>query len=282
MRQQVSLDAMETVAPVYDAIGHGYEPVRRPDPRIASRITEALGDVRTVLNIGAGTGSYEPSDRWVLAVEPSMVMIQQRPQGSAPVLQASAETLTLADKTVDAAMGVLTIHHWNDLERGIQQLVRVARERIVIVTMDVPTLAELWIVKDYFPDFVGKHTDRFPSMEKLCGLLPNATAEVLPVPHDCTDCFTGAMWARPQDLLDPVIQAASSTWRDLSPEAMNSGLSRLQHDLENGTWTQRYGHLLQNDTLDVGLRIVTSRPNLAVESSRSTGSSHPRPLSTTT
>jgi SAM-dependent methyltransferase len=150
----------------YDTIGRGYETIRRPDPRLAQRIWQALGDARTVVNVGAGAGSYEPDDRWVLAVEPSGVMIAQRPPGSAPVLQAPVEALPLADRTVDAAMAILTIHHWDDLAAGLGQLCRVARRRIVIVTMDVPTLARLWIVEDYLPELLGKHADRFCPIER--------------------------------------------------------------------------------------------------------------------
>lgn len=245
--------------PAYDTIGRGYRAVRRPDPRLASKIADALGDCQTVVNVGAGAGSYEPVDRWVLAVEPSGVMIAQRPPDAAPVLQASAEDLPLADRTVDAAMAILTVHHWPDIEAGLGELLRVTRRRIVIVTMDVLVLARLWIIEDYLPEFLGQHTDRFPSIERLCELLPNSTAEVLAVPRDCTDGFLSALWARPHALLDPAIRAATSPWYDLPAATVEAALTRLQRDLQDGTWQQRHGDLLERSELDVGLRLITSR-----------------------
>ena len=245
--------------PVYDTIGGGYRAVRNPDPRLASKIADALGDCQTVVNVGAGAGSYEPVDRWVLAVEPSGVMIAQRPPDAAPVLQASAEDLPLADRTVDGAMAILTMHHWPDLEAGLDELLRVVRRRIVIVTMDVPVLARLWIIDDYLPEFLGQHTARFPSIERLCELLPNSTAEVLAVPRDCTDGFLSALWARPHALLDPATRAATSPWYDLPAATVKAALTRLQRDLQDGTWQQRHGDLLKRSELDVGLRLITSR-----------------------
>ena len=245
--------------PSYDTIGRGYRAARRPDPRLAVKIWDALGGAESVVNIGAGAGSYEPADRWVLAVEPSGVMIKQRPPDAAPVLQSSVEDLRLADRTVDAAMAILTVHHWPDVEAGLRQLLRVVRQRIVIVTMDVPTLAHLWIIEDYLPELLGQHTARFPSIEWLCELLPNSTAEVLAVPHDCTDGFLAAFWGRPHSLLDPAARAATSPWYDLSAATVEAALGRLQRDLEDGTWQQRYGDLLDKQELDVGLRLITSR-----------------------
>jgi len=244
--------------PAYDTMGQGYRSVRQADPRLASKITAALGDSRTVINVGAGAGSYEPVDRWVLAVEPSSVMIGQRPPEAAPVLQTSVEDMALAADTVDAAMAILTVHHWRDVEAGLRQLVRVARKRIVIATMDVPTLARLWIVADYLPEFVGEHTARFPPISRLCELLPNSTSEVLAVPHDCTDRFLAALWARPHALLDPATRAATSPWYDLPAATVAKALARLRNDLHDGTWHERYGHLLEHAELDVGLRLITS------------------------
>jgi len=245
--------------PAYETMGRGYRAVRQPDPRLAEKIAGAVGDHQTLINVGAGTASYEPVDRWVLAVEPSGVMIAQRPPDAAPVLQLSVEDLPLADRTVDAALAVLTLHHWRDIEAGLRQLLRVVRQRIVIVIMDVPTLAQLWIIADYLPEFVGRHTARFPSIEWLCELLPNSTAEVLAVPRDCTDGFPAALWARPHALLDPATRAATSPWYDLPEATVQRALTRLRSDLEDGTWRQRYGYLLEQTELDVGLRLITSK-----------------------
>jgi SAM-dependent methyltransferase len=243
----------------YDRIGIGYRGVRGTDPVLASRIWAALGDARTVLNVGAGTGSYEPSDRWVLAVEPSAVMIAQRPRGAAPVIQARVEQLPLADRTVDAAMGVLTMHHWKDVQAGLRELVRVARERVVLVTMDVDALAELWIVRDYLPELLGEHAARFPSIDRLRDLLPNAEVEVLRVPRECEDGFMGAFWGRPHAYLDPAARAATSPWHDLPPAVVDRALSQLREHLDSGEWQRRYGDLLACDELDVGLRLITAR-----------------------
>ena len=245
--------------PAYDTIGRGYQSIRQPDARLAGKIVAALGDSRTVVNVGAGAGSYEPADRWVLAVEPSSVMIAQRPPAAAPVLQTSVEDMPLADGAVDAAMAILTLHHWRDVEAGLRQLTRVARQRIVIVTMDVPTLAKLWIIEDYLPEFVGQHTSRFPPIDWLCERLPNSTSEVLAVPCDCTDRFLSALWARPHALLDPAIRAGTSPWHDLPAATVAKALARLRDDLHKGAWHERYGHLLEQAELDVGLRIITSK-----------------------
>lgn len=242
----------------YDLLGRGYGRLRRPDPRLASAIWRALGDAETVLNVGAGSGSYEPSDRWVLAVEPSDVMIAQRPEGSAPVLKARVEQLPLADQTVDAAMAVLTIHHWDDLALGLRELVRVVRKRIVIVTIDVAQLAQLWIVRDYVPELLGQHAERFPSIEWLRDSLPDAKVEVLPVPRDCRDGFMVAFWGRPEAYLDPAVRAATSPWYDLPDATIDRALGRLREDLESGAWRRRYGELAERDELDVGLRLVTA------------------------
>ncbi|HXN36701.1 MAG TPA: class I SAM-dependent methyltransferase [Solirubrobacteraceae bacterium] len=244
--------------PVYDVMGRGYARVRRADPRLEQAIWQALGDARTVLNVGAGTGSYEPCDRWVLAVEPSEVMIAQRPPGAAPVITAHVEQLPLADRSIDAAMAILTLHHWQDLRAGLTELQRVIRERIVIVTIDVQQLAQLWIVRDYLPELIGQHMAKFPSIEDLCRLLAGPEVEVLPVPRDCTDGFMAALWARPEAYLDPAIRAATSPWYDLPDHVVDRALERLWADLQSGAWHQRYASLLGLPELDVGLRLITT------------------------
>jgi SAM-dependent methyltransferase len=246
-----------STASTYDSIGVGYRGTRGTDPVLAARIWAALGDARTVLNVGAGTGSYEPPDRWVLAVEPSAVMIAQRPSDAPPVIQASAEALPLADQTVDAAMAILTVHHWPNVEAGLRELTRITRHRIVIVTVDVSMIARQWVVRDYLPELLDRHTG-FPAIDRLCELLPNARSEVLPVPRDCKDGFMAAWWARPEALLDPVIRAATSTWRDLPEPVVDRALARLRDDLDSGEWQRRYSDLLAKDELDVGLRLIVA------------------------
>lgn len=217
----------------YDRLGVGYSAVRRADPRLASRIRAALGDARTVLNVGAGAGSYEPPDRWVLAVEPSSVMIAQRPPGSAPVLVSPVEKLPLADNNVDAATAIFTLHHWHSLETGLAELLRVVRDRIVLLTMDIETLAEVWLARDYLPELLGGHADRFPSIARLCESLPNPKVEAVPIPHDCRDGFMVAFWARPTAYLDPAIRAATSPWHDLPESAVERALEKLRRGPPN-------------------------------------------------
>lgn len=241
---------------VYDRIGPGYSDVRRPDPRLAAKIAEALGDARTVLNVGAGTGSYEPFDRQVVAVEPSTEMIAQRPPDSAPVVQAEAESLPFEADSFDAALAILTVHHWKDLSAGLAELRRVARDRIVLVTVDPEVLREFWMNRDYWPEMSELESRRMPSMDELEADLPALTAVPMPVPRDCSDGFASAYWGRPEAILDPAVRQASSNWHGVPPETVGRGLRQLRMDLKSGEWDRRYGHLRTQDRLDVGLRLV--------------------------
>ncbi|HEY4779117.1 MAG TPA: class I SAM-dependent methyltransferase [Solirubrobacterales bacterium] len=242
----------------YDRIGLGYAKTRRADPRIAAWIDAALGDARTVLNVGAGAGSYEPADRQVTAVEPSAEMIAQRPAGSAPVLQASAEKLPFAGDSFDAAMAVLTAHHWVDLEAGLDEVLRVARQRLVMVTFDPEALEQLWITADYFPEMLGLKRNSGASTGRLATLLPGARSVPLPVPHDCEDHFFAALWARPELLFDDDMVRPMWVWQSISEASRRAGRERLAADLESGVWEERYGHLREAAELDVGLRLVVA------------------------
>jgi SAM-dependent methyltransferase len=242
--------------PAYNRIGTNYSDFRRPDPRLEAAIWAALGDARSVVNVGAGTGSYEPPDREVLAVEPSPVMIAQRPAGAAAAIEGVAESLPLEDNSVDAAMGVLTIHHWNDLDAGLAEMRRVARRRIVLLTLDADLIAEAWIVKDYFPKAGELDREVMPTMAALRAKLPGAEIESLPVPRDCLDGFTIARWDRPELLLDPEVRRASSIWHRMPAEATERGLKQLRADLDSGRWDKKYGHLRTQAELDIGLRLV--------------------------
>lgn len=245
-----------SVAP-YDRLGQDYSRVRQPDPRIAAQIDAALGAARTVLNVGAGTGSYEPEGRKVTAVEPSAEMIGQRPRQSAPVVQASAEDLPFADGSFDASLAVLTAHHWADLGAGLAEMRRVSRERIVIVTFDPEALGDLWIARDYFPEILALKRRSGATSGELTELLAGATIEPIPVPRDCTDQFFAALWARPEKLFDDEVVKPMWVWQSISEEARRSGRDRLRADLENGAWEQRFGHLRTVPSLDVGLRLVS-------------------------
>jgi SAM-dependent methyltransferase len=245
-----------TASPAYDVLGRGYGLIRRPDPRLAEPIWSALGDAESVVNVGAGTGSYEPEDRPVIAVEPSAVMIAQRPSRLSRAVQGQAEALPLADDTVDAAMAVLSMQHWDDVELGLGEMLRVARRRLVLVTMDVEVLSQLWLVRDYVPETIEAHARAFPPIDRLLDILPGANAEPLPVPHDCTDGFMVAYWSRPESYLDPDLRAGTSVWRQLPPGVALRALSQLTADLHGGDWDHRYGQLRRQSSLDVGLRLV--------------------------
>jgi SAM-dependent methyltransferase len=243
-------------AQLYDAIGPGYRAHRRPDPRIAVAIGQGLGDVEPVVNVGAGAGSYEPADRAVVAVEPSTAMIAQRRPGSAPVVQASALHLPFPDGAFAAALAVLTVHHWPDRARGLAELARVARERVVLLTWD-PATPSFWLVDDYFPEIWALDRPIFPTLAELERRLGPIETRPIPVPHDCADGFLGAYWRRPGAYLDPAVRGAISTFtklRDVEP-----GLARLRRDLADGTWHRHHADLLARTELDLGYRLVVSQ-----------------------
>ena len=242
--------------PAYDSIGRTYTAFRRADPRIEARVRAVLGDARSVVNVGAGSGSYEPRDREVIAVEPSPVMIAQRPAGAAPALEAVAEALPLEDKSVDAAMGIFTIHHWSDLAAGLAEMRRVARQRIVLLTIDAEVNAKVWTLAEYFPEAMRAEEEKMPSMPALEALLPGAEVEPVPVPSRCQDEFTSALWDRPELFLDPAVLRSSSLWHSLPPETIERGQQRLRADLESGRWDENHGHLRTLPELDIGLRLV--------------------------
>lgn len=245
----------------YDAIGRGYATRRRPDLRIAAAIHRALGDARSVVNIGAGAGSYEPADRPVIAVEPSREMIGQRPPGAAPVLQAAAEALPVRDGAFDAALAVLTLHHWHDRAAGLAELLRVARRRVVIVNWDPVGRDAFWLTREYIPALVELDAVLFPTAAELATALGPLHVTPLPVPHDCVDGFLGAYWRRPEAYLDAGVRNAMSTFARLGPDAARSvaqGLARLAEDLASGRWETRFGHLRDLRELDLGYRLLVA------------------------
>jgi hypothetical protein len=245
----------------YEQHGAGYSVVRRPDPRIAARVHEALGASRTVLNVGAGAGSYEPADRYVLAVEPSATMRAQRPVEAAPAVDATAENLPFDDNSFDAAMATLTVHQWVDLARGLRELRRVSRGPVVVLTIDAPALQEFWLL-DYIPEVLGVERARFPTLEQVTDALGEGSAEVrvdvVPVPRDCVDGFGEAFYARPEAFLRPEIRAASSGLVLTDPEAVQRGISRLADDLASGVWDRTHGHLRSQAERRGAFRLVTA------------------------
>jgi SAM-dependent methyltransferase len=244
---------------VYDSIGRGYRSTRRPDPRIAAQIRSALHGMRSVVNVGAGAGSYEPPATTV-AVEPSQVMVDQRPPGAASCVRAVAEALPLRDGAVDAALAVLTIHHWTDLATGIAELRRVARRRIVVLTWDPSVFSEFWLLRDYLADAAAVSDRHAASARDLTQHLPGARIEAVPVPHDCADGFGAAFWRRPQAYLDPAVRAGISMLAQAGEPALRGGLTRLADDLRTGRWHERNAALLDLPELDVGYRLVIGDP----------------------
>ncbi len=242
----------------YDRIGIGYRAIRRPDPRIAARIEAALGGAGSVVNVGAGAGSYEPRELEVTAVEPSELMLSQRPPDAAPVLQAKAEELPFPDDHFDAAMAIITVHHWTNLEAGLEEMMRVARQRVLILSFDPAPLEPLWLVREYFPSAFRIHADAMPPIDRLKEMLPHPSVETVAVPRLCTDGFFCALWDRPEMHLDPAVRRASSVWHLMPAEETDRGLGQLRADLQSGRWDERFGHLRIAPELDVGLRLVVS------------------------
>jgi SAM-dependent methyltransferase len=241
---------------LYDRIGVGYRALRTPDARIEAAIASALGAGASVANVGAGSGSYEPRDRRVIAVEPSLTMLRQRVPTHALVVRATAEALPLCDAGVDAALAVLTVHHWPDQPRGLAELARVARRRVVLLTWD-PEQPKFWLAQ-YFPSIVETDRRIFPRMSALERALGQLRVTTLPIPHDCSDGFLGAYWRRPTAYLSDDVRAAISTFARLGDDELHLGLARLRADLDSGAWVERFGNLLELDALDLGYRIVVA------------------------
>jgi SAM-dependent methyltransferase len=237
----------------YDVIGIHYSELRKPDRRIARIIESALGSAQTVLNVGAGTGSYEPTDRSLIAVEPSREMIAKRGSAAAEAIQASAADLPFDDKSFDASMAILTIHHWPDKEAGLREMRRVTRGRIVLLTFD-PSHRP-WLT-DYLPELAALDAAQMPAMSDYERWLGSAQITPVLVPHDCSDGFLYAYWRRPAAYLDATIRSGSSSfWAVGHAEA---GLQNLRRDLETGAWERRYARLLALDEYDAGYRLVVA------------------------
>jgi SAM-dependent methyltransferase len=242
----------------YDEIGRGYRAGRREDPRIAEAIWAALGDGVSVVNVGAGAGSYEPRDRRVIAVEPSATMLAQRRVGAAAAVQGVAEQLPFADNEFDAAMAVLTIHHWTDRERGLTELRRVARDRIVLFVRD-PDICPWWWLYDYFPAAHRLVASRETTLDQIAAVLGELEVVPVAIPADCRDGFEAAFWRRPHAYLDAQVREAMSALALISAADREAGVRALRSDLETGEWQRRWGELLGRETLDLGYRVLIAR-----------------------
>lgn len=245
----------------YNTIGHGYSATRSEDPDLRKRIIAALGDSRTVVNVGAGTGSYEPRDRHVIAIEPSDVMAAQRSTDLAPALRCSAAPLPLRDQSVDAAMAVLTIHHWDDQQQtGVRELRRVARGPVVIVTCDIEVCADMWLYRDYLPEAAELDRATFPTIDQLAGWL-GGTVHVEPIltSRDTPDWSLASFWAHPERVLDETARNATSAFTRLQPAALDRVVKAIRSDLQDGTWDQRNGHLRHRTHHDAGMRLLVTQ-----------------------
>ncbi|MBB5873570.1 SAM-dependent methyltransferase [Allocatelliglobosispora scoriae] len=242
--------------PLYDTIGATYTVTRRTEPRIAAAVWAALGDARTVVNVGAGTGSYEPVDRDVTAVEPSAVMRAQRPADAAPCVAGSAESLPFEDRSFDAAMAFATIHHWPDPIAGLREMRRVAR-RVVVFTHDTSAegwLDRFWLIRDYVPEIADLLHGR-PSVNELADAI-GARLEPVPIPWDCVDGFFEAYWRRPEVYLDEQVRRGMSVWARVGPQVEQRAVRELRADLASGRWAERNRDLAGLDAAELGLRLL--------------------------
>jgi SAM-dependent methyltransferase len=247
----------------YDSIGAQYAATRREDPGVAALIHAALGEARTIVNVGAGAGSYEPRARHVIAVEPSEVMIAQRDPGLPPVIPTGAYPLPLEDRSVDAAMAILTIHHWDrDQERGVRELRRVARGPVVILTFDPQVSARMWLMADYLPEVAELDRRIFPTPQTLARWL-DAEVDVreVPIPRDTPDWTLGSFWAHPERVLDAQARSSTSGFARMPPGVVNRVVEAVRRDLQDGAWDARHGHLRELEEYDAGLRLLVSNPS---------------------
>ncbi len=242
---------------LYDAIGATYTVTRRTEPRIATHLWAALGDARTVLNVGAGTGSYEPFDREVTAVEPSALMRAQRRPDAARCVAGSAERLPFDDQSFDAAMAVCTLHHWPDPIAGLREMQRVAR-RVVVFLFDTSDTTQFWLTRDYLPEFAALRACKvLASLTELAGSI-GARTEPVPIPWDCADGFFEAYWRRPEAYLDENVRRGVSVWDAVGPAVEQRVVEGLGRDLASGRWIERNRDLLELDTAELGARLLSA------------------------
>jgi SAM-dependent methyltransferase len=245
----------------YDTIGHDYARFRREDPQIRARVRAALGGARSVVNVGAGAGSYEPAELHVVAIEPSDIMAAQRPRALAPAIRATATELPLRDASVDAAMAILTLHHWDDArERGVRELRRVARDAVVILTFDARVCSKLWLFEEYLPELAALDRTIFPAPELIASWLGGSTEiEAIPLSRHTPDWMLGSYWAHPERVLDPAARAATSGFARMPAPVVERVVAQLARDLADGSWDARHGALRGFEEFDVGLCLIVGR-----------------------
>lgn len=244
----------------YERGGAGYSRQRRADPRIAALVHRALGPARTVLNVGAGAGSYEPEDRYVIAIEPSPAMRAQRPPERVPAIDGVAERLPLDDDAVDAAMAMVTVHQWRDVERGLQELRRVSRGPVVVLTADGDALHRFWL-SAYSPEVIEVERGRYPAIGRITAALGGDCAVLpIPIPRDCVDGFSEAFYARPERLLDPAVRQAQSAWGFVADADEERAMSALRRNLDSGAWDRAHGHPRSTPEFEGSMRLIVASP----------------------
>ncbi len=242
----------------YSVHGVSYASQRRTDPRIAALVHRAFGDAKSVLNVGAGAGSYEPTDRHVIAIEPSETMRAQRLPHLVPAIRAFAEDIPLDDQSVDASLASITIHQWSDTERGISELRRVTRGPIIILTFDGDALGNFWLA-DYAPEVIAAEGRRYPDISDLCAKLGGETSvDAVQISIDCVDGFTEAFYARPEKFLEDSVRRSQSAWTFVSENSQSASVTRLQKELESGKWDEKYGQWREAPFFAGSLRLIVS------------------------
>lgn len=243
----------------YESGGQQYASIRRADPDIARHVREALAGAATVLNVGAGAGSYEPEDRYVVAVEPSAVMRAQR-KGKVPAINGTADALPFDAGAFDASMAMVTVHHWPDMAKGLKEMRRVTKHQVIIMSFDPAALDEFWIA-EYAPELIAVEKQRYPAMDFLAAALGgNVEIKKIPVTLHCTDGFQEAFYGRPEAFLQKEVRQSQSAWGFLSGETEQAIVKRLEDDLKSGEWDRKYGHLRTQDSMTCALRLVIAKP----------------------
>jgi SAM-dependent methyltransferase len=243
----------------YDKYGKTYGSFRKTDPRIAAYVDRAIGEAQTVLNVGAGAGSYEPEDKYVISVEPSKTMrLQRAEKNKVPAVIGNAENLPFDDDTFDASMAMVTIHHWENMEKGLQELRRVSKDKVIVMTFDPDALDIYWNV-NYFPEVVNAERARYPSVKFIVDVLGgNCEVITIPIPIDCVDGFQEAFYGRPEAFLDKEIRKNQSAWGFVSEEEELRGVQMLKEELESGEWERKYGKFRTQPFFEGALRLIVA------------------------
>jgi SAM-dependent methyltransferase len=243
----------------YNKSGQKYSGHRQTDPRIAEYVFKGLADAKTILNVGAGPGSYEPANKYVVAVEPSIIMRAQRIQnGKIPAINAKADNLPFDDNSFDASMAMITVHHWPDMNKGLKELRRVAKKQVLIMTFDPGELDNFWNV-NYFPELIEVEKARYPTIEFIKNSLGgNCEVIPIPIPLDCVDGFQEAFYGRPEAFLEKEVRLAQSAWGFLPEAVEEKSVQSLEDDLKSGEWDKKYGHFRTQSAFTCALRLIIS------------------------